>query len=81
MTTVAWELSRLVSQTRKWRLAQHPSGDIPQNINFAINAKIAHIFFDAHKVEYTSSPATGTQTTADIAEAARSYVFPVLCIR
>jgi len=28
MTTVAWELSRLVSQTRKWRLAQNPSGDI-----------------------------------------------------
>ena len=55
------------------------TGDIPQNINFAVNIRIAQIFLDAHGVKYSSANSLAAYSTADITEIARAYTLPIEC--
>jgi S1-C subfamily serine protease len=52
------------------------TGDIPQNVNFAIKGGVLRAFLDAHAVSYTT--ATGTQPLAAEAIATRARQFTVL---
>jgi hypothetical protein len=57
------------------------TGDIPQNVNFAIKASVAAAFLDAQRVvhaEDTSSPAL---SVPDIAERAKGLTMQVVCVR
>lgn len=55
-------------------------GDIPQNVNFAINLGTLSGFLQASGVEYETGTAHGKAlTSADIAEAARASVYRVVC--
>ena len=57
------------------------TGDIPQNINFAIKAHVARGFLESHGVEYETAPKAKELGVADVADAARAFSVRVLCYR
>jgi serine protease Do len=57
------------------------TGDIPQNINFAIKASVATAFLDAQRVDHVDSSEVGSLSTPDIAERAKSLAGKILCIQ
>ena len=57
------------------------TGDIPQNVNFAISEGTARAFLDAQDVPYETAPSTESLEPAGIAAKARKFVVPVACWR
>ena len=57
------------------------TGDIPQNVNFAIKAHVAKGFLESHGVEYETAPKAKGLSVADVADAARAFSVRVLCYR
>ena len=55
------------------------TGDIPQNVNFAVHASLARIFLDAHNIEYNMAPSTETPPAAEIAASARKFTVLIEC--
>ena len=55
------------------------TGDIAQNVNFAIHSRVAEIFLDAHYVDYSSTPSGKNLRAADIAERAKRFTIPIEC--
>jgi S1-C subfamily serine protease len=55
------------------------TGDIPQNVNFAIKASVAAAFLDAQRVAHPESRGAGALSTPDIAERAKSFTVQVIC--
>lgn len=54
------------------------TGDIPQNVNFAINGVIARVFMDANGVKAQASSSATTMKTADIFQQASQFVVLIL---
>jgi serine protease Do len=57
------------------------TGDIPQNVNFAIKASVATAFLDAQRVTYLEGQSTGALSTPDIAARAQALAVQVICIQ
>lgn len=57
------------------------TGDIPQNVNFAIKASVAVGFLDAQRVTHFDREIAGTLSTPDIAAQAQALAVQVICIR
>lgn len=57
------------------------TGDIPQNVNFAIKASVAIGFLDAQRVTHLDRQIAGTLSTPDIAAQAQALSAQVVCIR
>lgn len=62
------------------------TGDIPQNVNFAIKASVATAFLDAQRItthdQYAEvAAATGPLSTPDIAARAQALAVQVVCVR
>jgi Trypsin-like peptidase domain len=55
------------------------TGDIPQNINFAIKTGALRDFLDNSAVPYQTAEPGGEMKTADIASAARTYTMLISC--
>ncbi len=55
------------------------TGDIPQNVNFALSEGTVRAFLDANDIPYDSSPSDKAQETADIAAKARQFTVLVEC--
>ena len=55
------------------------TGDIPQNVNFAVHASLARIFLDAYNVEYDTAPSMETPPAAEIAASARKFTVLIEC--
>jgi len=55
------------------------TGDMPQNVNFAIKAALARSFLEAVGVDYHSRSARAHRTAADIATEARDFVVKIEC--
>jgi S1-C subfamily serine protease len=55
------------------------TGDIPQNVNFAISAGTARAFLDAQSVSYETAPSIEGFKPADVAAKARRFTVPVEC--
>ena len=55
------------------------TGDIPQNVNFAIKASVAAAFLDAQRVAHAESAGDGALSTPDIAERAQLFTVKVFC--
>lgn len=55
------------------------TGDIPQNVNFALHGGIARNFLDAHQVYYNSGDSTVQLSSAEIAEIAKKFTVLVEC--
>jgi len=57
------------------------SGNIPQNVNFAITSDITQSFLRANNIRYEISDSSESLGTADIAERAQSMTGALLCYR
>jgi S1-C subfamily serine protease len=56
------------------------TGDIPQNVNFAIRGSVIRQFLDSKQVSYRTAPAGDPiKTAADIADAARAFTLRIEC--
>jgi uncharacterized protein len=56
------------------------TGDIPQNVNFAIKGSVAAAFLDSQQVVHTEGDSTAVLSTPDISERARTFTAQVVCI-
>ncbi|MFP5407283.1 MAG: S1C family serine protease, partial [Gammaproteobacteria bacterium] len=64
-----------------FRIAQL-TGDLPQNVNFAVQLAPLKRLLDAHDVRYTAGPADAPAlTNQEIAAEARSWTVPIACKR
>lgn len=55
------------------------TGDIPQNVNFAINANVLRSFLDANSVEYETANSDKAIASTAIAEKAKGFTVLVEC--
>ena len=55
------------------------TGDIPQNVNFAIHANVLRTFLDANSVDYDSASSNKPLAPTAIAEKARGFTVLVEC--
>jgi S1-C subfamily serine protease len=57
------------------------TGDIPQNVNFAIKAGVARGFLDANGVDYRTTAETHELKTADVGDRAKKFTLFIECLR
>ena len=57
------------------------TGDIPQNINFAIKGEVVRLLLDTFGVKYTISKASSKSATNIIAERAKSFSAQITCFQ
>jgi len=57
------------------------TGDLPQNVNFAISGAVVRAFLEGQGIAYTTAASTKSLSTAEIAEAARNFTVVVECWR
>ena len=58
----------------------HATGQVGQNVNFAVSGQTLKSFLDAHKVDYsTGGMVSFNKSTADIADEARKWTMVVEC--
>ena len=57
------------------------TGDIPQNINFAIKLSTVDMFLKAASISPMRGKSVTVRLEADIADSAKSFTFPVVCQR
>ena len=55
------------------------TGDIPQNVNFAIKTSLVRDFLGANNIDYEIAESTQEMETADIAEKAEQFTVLVVC--
>lgn len=55
------------------------TGDIPQNVNFAVSAGTARAFLDSEGVAYATAPSVAARSPEDVADAARKFTVLVEC--
>ena len=70
--------SAIVSKLNAIKMA-NATGDIPQNVNFAINATVARGFLDAKGVKYETAPSNKKLEAADVGELAKRFTVVVEC--
>jgi S1-C subfamily serine protease len=56
------------------------TGDIPQNVNFAIKASVAAAFLDAQRVVHAEGQDTASLSTPDLSERAKAFTAQVVCV-
>lgn len=56
------------------------TGDLPQNVNFAIGLGTVQAFLDGHSVAYELATSDRSRSTSDIAETARGYTLMLECL-
>lgn len=69
----------IVSKLNALRIAKATSGDIPQNVNFAIKSLIAMSFLESGNVSASATARTTKLDAPDIAEQARAFTAQVRC--
>jgi S1-C subfamily serine protease/TPR repeat protein len=70
----------VVAKLNAMRVAEK-TGDIPQNINFAIKGTIALEFLEAHNIKYQKSASSRVIGAADLAVQAKKFTVLVECWR
>jgi serine protease Do len=55
------------------------TGDIPQNVNFAVKAQIALGFLETHRVPTVAAPAERPLSSVELAEASRAMTVQLVC--
>ena len=68
----------VVSKLNALKVAR-ATGDIPQNVNFAVSAGTARAFLDAEGVAYATAPSDTARPPEDVAAAARKFTVLVEC--
>jgi S1-C subfamily serine protease len=60
---------------------QKATGDIPQNINFALKSSVIKDLLDAHEINYETRAFGKNLQTSDIVAAAKKYTVRVQCVK
>jgi S1-C subfamily serine protease len=68
----------VVSKLDAMRIAE-TTGDVPQNINFAIQGPVARLFVQAGGQRIEERPTTTELRVADVSDRARDFTFQVEC--
>jgi S1-C subfamily serine protease len=68
----------VVSKLNAIRVAS-TTGDIPQNVNFAIKVDVLRMFLDANRLGYASVPPAGRIDAVQVANRARTSTVQVVC--
>lgn len=55
------------------------TGDVPQNINFAIKSSVAEIFLSSHSIPFTRNTGNKKLALTQVADFAQDYTAKVLC--
>ena len=55
------------------------TGDIPQNVNFAVQGAVARIFLEAGGQRATEAPSARDMRAADVGEQSRNFTFQIEC--
>jgi Trypsin-like peptidase domain len=55
------------------------TGDIPQNVNFALKAEVVRTFLDSNGIVYHSAPSDKQLSPADIGDIARPFTLRIEC--
>lgn len=76
----AGNLIGIVTSKLNAKLVANHTGDIPQNVNFALKASIVANFLDSQAVNYTATNSTRDRPPADVAEAARNFTVQITCV-
>ena len=69
----------VVASTLRATHAAGMTGDIPQNVNFAIKGAVVRSFLDIHGVVYDRRPSNAKLTPEQLAERARTFTVAVHC--
>jgi S1-C subfamily serine protease len=77
---LAGNLVGIVSSKLNGLKVAQASGDIPQNVNFAVKSDIARVFLDGKDVDYATAPSTVTLSPADIGERAKRFTLLIDCV-
>ena len=56
------------------------TGDVPQNVNFAIKRRMVEEFLDTNNVDYKVGGSGGDELAADIADRAEKFTVKVECL-
>lgn len=57
------------------------TGDIPQNVNFALKAQLAREFLDSKLISYKTEKSTARLAPADVGDVARPFTVYIMCTR
>ena len=57
------------------------TGDVPQNVNFAIKASVVRNFLDANSIDYQNAPTARELKPADVADRAKKFTLLIECWR
>jgi S1-C subfamily serine protease len=63
------------------RIVAEETGDMPQNVNFALKADIARAFLDDLAIHYRTAPSTARLGNADVGDIGRRITVMVECYR
>ena len=63
------------------RIVAEETGDLPQNVNFALKAEIARTFLEELAIRYRTSPSTTRLGNADVGDIGRRVTVMVECYR
>lgn len=55
------------------------TGDIPQNVNFAIKSSVLRGFLEANGIDYTNAGTSTKSSVVKIAESAKAFTLPIFC--
>jgi S1-C subfamily serine protease len=61
------------------KVVAEETGDIPQNVNFAVKASVAREFLREHNVAFHTAPSTTPRSNADVGEIGRQVTILVEC--
>jgi len=70
----------VVSKLNAQRVFQQ-TGDLPQNINFAVQGAVARLFLDAAGVRYQEASSETERKAADVGDLSRAFTVQILCQR
>lgn len=68
----------IVSKLDAQRIAR-VTGDIPQNVNFAVQGAVARLFVEAGGQRVSEAPSTRDLRAADVGESSRGFTFQIEC--
>jgi S1-C subfamily serine protease len=61
------------------KVVAEETGDIPQNVNFAVKASVAREFLRDHGVSFRTAPSSVARSNADVGEIGRQVTILVEC--
>jgi S1-C subfamily serine protease len=68
----------VVTAKLNWRVAKF-TGDIPQNVNFALKAEVAKTFLDSKGITYQKAPSDQQLSPADVGDVAQPFTVHITC--